>query len=111
MPQASKPSSSALALIAPGSSGTESIPVLSWTRLDLLLADKLAKHVRQDAAVTERDELFRRIDPHQRVEFDRCGADGLHMHRARGAEPLGNPLDLEHLRAGDPQRRRVRAVL
>ena len=61
-------------------------------RRSAILADELPQHVRQDAAVPERDELLRRIDAHERLELDRrvAVADARTVTVPAGPQPVGD---------------------
>ena len=69
---------------------------------------QLPQHVRQDAAVLERDELFGRVDAHERLECDRFAVVAARLHDDRRArlQALGDAGNRETLAAGDAGRRR-----
>src|SRR5437899_12974382 len=103
MPQTSNPISRDVALM----SAEVSMP--SRRRLP----NKLPQHIRKNAAVAERDELLRRVDAHERREFDRLVALAL---RANDDDPAGTQAlrdagQVVALAAGEPVRCGRGAVL
>src|SRR5581483_504859 len=73
----------------------------------LVLADQLPQYVRQDAAVTEGDEFFRRVDASDRLKFDRLPivAHGTNGDRSARFEALCDADEFERLAPGDAERR------
>src|SRR5437667_11862903 len=69
--------------------------------------DKLSKHIRENPAVAERDELLRRVDARAAAEFD--GGAGLAL-RANGDGAAGSHLsrgqtdDVEAFASGQAER-------
>src|SRR5690349_14569629 len=102
MPHRSKPSSAACCLIA---------AELSIESLTLL--HELAEHVRQDAAVRERDQLLRSVDARydrERLRRAIISARGHHDFTAR-LERRAGAGEREHLAPGDAVSRRIVARL
>src|SRR5690348_13261396 len=74
----------------------------------VLRRDELAKHVGKDAAVSECDELFGRVDARRRLELDRGAAIryGADADAAAWPQALSDAGQLEALASGEAERRR-----
>src|SRR5436189_1053526 len=96
MPQTSNPISRDVALM----SAEVSMP--SRRRLP----NKLPQHIRKNAAVPERDELLRRVDAHERGEFDRLGPLAVRADDdgPAGTQSLRDAGQVIALAAGEPER-------
>src|SRR6266849_1260231 len=73
-----------------------------------VLSDQLSEHVRQDAAMSESDQFFRRVDARNGLELDHVRVSALRVDcdDAAGPQPLRDAGEVVALVAGEPDRRR-----
>src|SRR5438093_6261521 len=100
MPQTSNPSSRALALMDSAVSMHHKRRNAERSSSYLVPGNELPEHVGQDSAMTERHQLLRRIDSHERLKFDGVIADGPHGHVAHGLETVLDADNLKDLTSG-----------